>query len=178
MRPTASQAPARRYAFTIIELLVVITIISILAALILPAVTYAREMARQTKCKSNLHAISVAFRLYLNQSNDTLPVAAEMPSLNLNADPRIADVLAPNLPDRAVLRCPDDTARKYYESEGCSYEYAALFGGRSLADLVLVKMIGEARVSIMYDYEPFHGPAGQVGSANYLFVDGHVGNLE
>jgi prepilin-type N-terminal cleavage/methylation domain-containing protein len=54
----------RRSAFTLIELLVVIAIIAILAALLLPALTAARERARRTACLGNLKQIGVALASY------------------------------------------------------------------------------------------------------------------
>lgn len=60
----------RRQGFTLIELLVVIAIIALLAALLLPAITKAREAARQAQCQANLKNIGVALFKYSGRSPD------------------------------------------------------------------------------------------------------------
>jgi len=57
---------AFRSAFTLVEMLVVITIIGILMGMVLPAVGYVKELGRQTVCKNNLTQIAKALQLYHN----------------------------------------------------------------------------------------------------------------
>ncbi|MFZ2653668.1 MAG: prepilin-type N-terminal cleavage/methylation domain-containing protein [Victivallales bacterium] len=65
--PTSSRFP--RMPFTLIELLVVIAIIAILAALLLPALSKAKDMAKATVCLGNLKSIGAASLMYSDDYN-------------------------------------------------------------------------------------------------------------
>ncbi|MCP4591071.1 MAG: type II secretion system protein [bacterium] len=196
-----------RGGFTLVELLVVVSIIALLIGILVPSLGKAKATAQRAACAANLRQIGTGMRMYLNESNDVLPNASPYSTPPEWGEddpfelPDIATVLKPYLSKEvadqdAVFACPADIPGKtrregdldgksFYESDGTSYAYNFRLSGRKMYEIVRndrVKdhfggQLTEEEIWIMRDMVAFHGKPGAPGASNYLYIDGHVADL-
>ncbi len=172
---------SRKY-FTLLELLIVIAIIGILAAMILPALGKVKRTALSTSCKNNLHQIGIMFGNYLGDWQ-MMPYASQMPSLNVDTDPPITEVFSSYGEAKLVFKCAGDVpgvteehlAKSYFEIETTSYEYQSQLSGSNLKGHRMGG--GSNNLLVMTDFGAFHNKPNHKGSRNYLWGDFRVTDI-
>ena len=172
----------QRAGFTLIEILIVISIVAILAAILFAAFSRARGIARTTVCQNNLHQIGVAMNLYVQEHDGHYPGASGW-----------ADVLLPYIKDKQVFVCPANDPSIYGPGAWFNLDYAyndsrftilrqGLRGrnesGSSYPSINWLCMDVESATPLfklpdscgLYArFDTMHS-----GGANYLFLDGHI----
>lgn len=122
--PPSSATPA----FTLIELLTVIAIIGILAAIIIPTVGKVRESAHRAGCASNLRQIALASRMWSDENQDRIPLVqgtidGTTTRWAVALLPYVGNGIKSDTPtQQTVFRCgADKFPRKLADSAPCSY---------------------------------------------------------
>ncbi len=130
----------RRNAFTLLEILVVVAILTLLLAIIFPAFAGARRQARRTACLTNLSSVAKAIQTYATANSSRLPVASynRVPyGAKKDSDDDSWKVLNPFLTGDGygVLQCPcdhgnsPDSDTTEFADRGFSYFYVADYSG-------------------------------------------------
>lgn len=170
--------------FTLVELLTVIGIIAILSGLLVGGLHRARQSSRRAACQSNLHQLGLGVQMYLDSNSEVFPVACGLPSMAQSLgepEKRISVELLSYVGNNGELfKCPADVLGEngtYFDREGSSYEYNERLSGEKRYSSSVTDY-GESVVPVLFDYDCFHAVLPQPKVKNYLFVDGHVGDLE
>jgi len=183
MKPAGSEKLGR--AFTLVELLVVISIIGLLMGILMPALRKARAAANKTYCIANLRQLGVAMRSYLDDNRDIFPICCAYPwaltdTKNPEYAPPITNVLVKILKEPKVFICKADAVKKYYKmAGGTSYWYNGRaqnpisgqwddgLGGITIRQYPLVQAgAKEKDIEVMSDFDAIH-PGVAKGTESY-----------
>ena len=116
-------------AFTLVEVLIVLFVIGVLAALLFPVFSKARENARRSSCQSNLKQIGLGFMQYARDYDETFPLAYAdsdgSGSYSSAFDAGWADNLQPYLKSTRLFQCPSETSAYAPPLRATDYWYSA-----------------------------------------------------
>lgn len=130
MKIMQTRTEQRATAFTMIELLAVIAIIVVLAAILFPVFARAKAQAKQTVCVSNLRQIGDAITLYMNDNDGLFPSAvdpsdkydpqiwSQFPAFEARIPymPMMNQVLQPFIKSNEIFHCPSDTGMQVLDT--------------------------------------------------------------
>jgi prepilin-type N-terminal cleavage/methylation domain-containing protein/prepilin-type processing-associated H-X9-DG protein len=169
----------KKRAFTLIELIIVIAIIGILAALLLPAISRTKEAGRSAVCLNNLHQIGLGLQIYVQDNQNLLPTMYDRATNSAPpAGPAMNQVLLSYVSGVSnIFQCPSDNHR-LFELTGSSYAWNVLLNGQDADHLTMfTNAYMLHQIFVVFDKEKFHIIRGDRRAINYLYADGHIKNL-
>jgi len=130
MKPDkATKQTSANRAFTLIEILVVVAIIGILAAILFPVFARVRENARRSSCASNMKQIGLGLIQYSQDYNERLPVTPKGNTTTLaEYIGGWAGPIYPYVKSRKIYACPSDPTRRISAFAVMSYAYNSNIG--------------------------------------------------
>ncbi len=149
--------------FTLVELLVVIGIIAILAAMLMPALQKARESANRADCTNQLKQIGLAIMMYSNDNRNMTPVYGDKPAHDAADLKTLGEYDYLKSPQVFICRSTKDTKAADVSSldeKSCSYLY---FAGLASTDY-------NSEMGMVRDKDKNH----TLKYGNVLFGDNHV----
>lgn len=196
-----------RAAFSLVELLVVMAVVSILLGLVLPAAQRARRQAQRTACASNLRQIGLLFTLYGNERGGQYPWANDpiRPGIWLWMGRGWRPVLEPYAPTNSaggIFACPGDAkARAQYDSTSYAYSMAFYHSPEQINGMTAVadnysnprpavpqraaNVAEPSRKILAGEWSSVHAPFaadrgwfGPGGRRVFLFAENHVRSLD
>ncbi len=163
----------KQMGVTLVELLVVLAVMGILAALVVPSIGKSREKGRTAACLANLRHLGVALNLYLGEHNLTMPTLAVGRRDEGGDNATIDTVLADYAESEAAFRCPSDPG--IWQAAGTSYFWNPALNGQRANALDFLGLTDSAiRIPVLSDKEGWHQGGGP--EVNILYADGHVTN--
>lgn len=106
-----ARSARRRPAATLVELLVVVSLIGLLASMLVPSISRSMATAKSTLCKHHLRQIDIALRMYQDDNDGWLPSAGKKVDGLLTirgSEPWFARLFPTYLSDPVILTCPED----------------------------------------------------------------------
>ncbi len=193
--PSRRQSP-RQTGFSLLELMVTISIIAVLLGITLPVLPRVRDTARRTACAANYHGIAQGFQLYRDQNQQKFPDARYMPPpwLSGDEDPPLRVAMDGYVDSIEAWHCPGDSEvfdRTYVDESGAeqicgmSYDYETGISGVTHDQSFFAKFLrqtpADTPISNDFDnggYETQDGEIIQIEyfheKRNILFADGHI----
>ena len=157
--------------FTLLEILVVIVIIGVIAALAFPVYERTVEGGRASACISNLRQLGAGLNLYLGEHNMEMPTLKTGRAALTDDVPVIDTTLDKYVKEPRVFACPADP--KWAKATGTSYSWNNALNGQSATNLNFLRIVEDtAHIPVLGDKEGFHPYTDS--KVNILYADGHA----